>query len=81
MSWILWIPKILDFLVAIPQLVGVVESAVGAVTYWYIARQRRETLAEIADAAAFAARAETDQERYEAAQKWRAVLSRPRIDP
>ncbi len=43
--------------------------------------QTNATLANIADAAAFAARAETDEQRYQAAEKWRQALMRPRILP
>lgn len=70
---------LLNALVAVPKLVGYVESAVSAVVAWYVGRQQASTLAAIADAAAFAARAKSDEDRYAAAQKWRDALSRPRI--
>lgn len=62
----------------IKSIAGYVETFAGAVTYWYVSRQKAETLAGIADAAALAARAETDDQRYEAAAAWQKALSRPR---
>lgn len=73
------IPQILDALIAIPKIAGYVEQIVSAITAWYVGRQKAETLSKIADAAAFAARAQTDEERYQAAEKWRSALSRPRV--
>jgi hypothetical protein len=39
---------------------------------------KRSTISAIADAAAYAANAKSDEERYAAAEKWREALSRPR---
>lgn len=72
------IGSILSALAAIPQILGYVETFAGAVTAWYIERQKSETLSLIADAAALAARAQTDDDRYKAAEAWRVALSRPR---
>jgi hypothetical protein len=69
---------ILNALVAIPKIAGAVESAVSQVVLWYVARQQAQVLAAIADAAAMSARASTDQERYDAASRWKAALSLPR---
>lgn len=70
---------ILNALIAIPKIAGYVEQVVAAAMAWYVARQKAETLAQIADAAAFAARAQTDEDRYQAAEKWRSALSSPRV--
>lgn len=72
------IGAILSALAAIPKIMGYIESFASAVTLWYIQRQKAETLSALADAAAFAARAQTDDERYQAAQKWRDVLTNGR---
>lgn len=74
-----FIPKMLEALVAIPKIAGLVEKYVGAVVLWYVSRQKAETLGKFADAAAYASRATTQEERYNAAQKWQDALSRPRI--
>ena len=73
------IGAILTALAAIPQILGYVESFTAAVSLWYIQRQNNQTLAEIADAAALAARASTDEERYAAALSWQKALSRARV--
>lgn len=73
-----FIPKLLEALVAIPKIAGLVEKYVGAVVLWYVSRQKSETLGLIADAAAYAARAQTREDRLNAAQKWQNALSRPR---
>ena len=63
---------------AIPSIINSLEQFAAGVAQWYIERTTKETLAQIADAAAFAARAETQADRLAALDKWRAVLSRPR---
>lgn len=70
---------ILNALAAIPAILGYVEKFASAVTLWYISRQNNLTLSAISDAAALAARANSEDERYAAAQKWQEVLSRPRV--
>lgn len=69
---------ILNALVAIPKIADLVMQTVSAIVNWYVQKQTADTLAMIADAAAFSARAQTDDERYKAAEKWRTALSRPR---
>jgi hypothetical protein len=66
-------------LAAIPKILGYLESFAAGVTLWYIQQQDNKTLVSIADAAAFAARAKTQEDRYAAIEKWKAALSRPRI--
>jgi hypothetical protein len=70
---------VLNALIAIPKIAGIVEQLCSAVSAWWISRQNEETYAKIIDAAALAARAKTQEERFIAADTWRAVLSRPRI--
>lgn len=72
---------ILSALAAIPKILGYVESFAAAVTLWFVQRQNNATLAEIADAAAMAVRAETDEDRYKSAEAWQRALSRPRVSP
>lgn len=77
--WLTTTWKLLDALMSIPGLLSAVSAAAEAVTLWYIQKQQAENLAKIADAAAFAAQAQTDEERYIAAEKWRCAFSQPRI--
>lgn len=74
-----WIVTVAQGLLSIKAIAGYVDEAIRALVAWYIMTQTNETLAEIADAAAFAARATNETERYAAAEKWRVALSRPRI--
>lgn len=73
------IGAILSALAAIPKILGYVETFARAVTMWYVARAEAETHSMIANAAAKAARAKTQEERLKAAEAWRKALSRPRI--
>ena len=73
------IGAILSALAAVPQILGYVESFASAVTLWYVSRQQATTLQAIADAAALASRAQTDADRYAAADAWAAALNRPRV--
>lgn len=70
---------ILNALIAIPKIASLVMTAVSDIVAWYVQKQTSDTLAAIADAAAFAAKAQTDDDRYQAAQKWRDALSRDRF--
>ena len=72
---------ILNALVAIPKIAGYIESLAAAITQWYVARQTAQTLSMISDAAALAAKAQTTEDRYAAAQAWQAALSRGRVTP
>lgn len=72
---------ILNALAAIPAILGYVESFAAVVTLWYCQRQTNETLTEIADAAALAANAKTDSDKFAAADAWAKALSRPRVTP
>lgn len=65
------------FVKAIPIIDGWFRLAMAA----WMNGQTNETLTNIADAAALAARAKTDEDRYAAAAKWQAALSQPRQTP
>ena len=71
--------SIFKALAAIPAILGYVEDFAAGVALWYCQRQTNETLSQIADAAAFASVAKTDDERYEASEKWHDALGRDRI--
>lgn len=73
------IGSILSALAAIPKILGYVESFASAVTLWYVQRQNNKSLAAISDAAALAAKAKTDADRYAAAQAWQTALQNPRV--
>lgn len=70
---------ILNALIAIPQIAGYVETFASTVVLWYVQRQNNTTLSQIADAAALAGRAQTDADRYAAAQAWQTALTRSRV--
>ena len=74
-----WIAAVLNALAAIPKICSFVESVASAVALWWVQRQTSNTLSEISDASAMAARATTDDQRYAAAAAFRAALSRPRV--
>lgn len=74
-----WIGKLLEALIAVPKLASYIEAAVKEIVLWYVQRETAETHQMIADAAATAARAQTQEERFHAAELWRRALSRPRI--
>lgn len=69
---------ILNAIAALPPLVGYLDKFCQAVVGWWVGRQQAAVLRDIADAAALGARAKTDEERYLAAEKWKAALSKPR---
>lgn len=73
----LW--KLLDAVVKLPGAVIILEKAVNLIVLWYVSRQQRETLQQIATAAAVSARASTREERHAALDSWQRVLNRPRI--
>lgn len=71
--------SILNALIALPKIGSLVEKFCAAVSAWWISRQTSETMKAIADAAAFSARAKTDEDRYKGAELWRSALSRDRV--
>ena len=78
---IAFITGLFNALAAIPALINAVESFASAVTLWYCQRATNATLQAIANAAALAAHAQTDADRYAAAQAWQTALSKPRVTP
>lgn len=66
-------------LASVKALVGYAEEFARGVVAWYVQNATSTTLAEIADAAAMQARAESDEDRYKAAEAWQKALSRPRV--
>ena len=72
------IPALLNALIAIPKIADSVNAVVTQITLWYVQRQQAAVLSSIADAAAFAAKAQTDDDRYKAAQMWQDALTKPR---
>jgi hypothetical protein len=73
------IPAFFTALANIKSIAGYLDQFAGAVMLWYVQRQGTETLSQISDAAALSARAQSDQDRYAAAQAWQTALSRPRV--
>lgn len=63
---------------AIPQILGILRDIASGVTLWFVENANEKTRQEIADAAAFAARAQSPEDRKIALDKWRAALSRSR---
>lgn len=64
---------------ALPGLVDQMKDLAAQVAGWYVNQATEATLSKIADAAAFAAKATTQEARYEAAQRWSDALKHPRI--
>jgi hypothetical protein len=60
---------------AVPIINDWMQSLVAA----WLDGQNKETMSQIIDAAAFSARASTQEERFEASEKWRKALSRNRV--
>lgn len=69
------ISAILSIIKAIPTVDSWFQQLMAA----YVLQQQAETLSAISDAAALAARATTDEERFAAALAWKNALSRPRV--
>ncbi len=69
---------LLNALAAIPAILGTVERFCATIVGWYVARQKADVLAAIADAAALGARAKTQEERILVATAWQKALSKPR---
>lgn len=68
--------KILEAMIALPKIGEQIRELIGAVSAWFMSIQDEANAKKIADAAAFALRAKTEEERYAASQKWRDALSR-----
>lgn len=70
---------VITTILAVIKAIPIVETWFQALVTAYIQAQTMATLSAIADAAALAARATTDDERYQAAIAWRQALSRNRV--
>lgn len=66
---------VIAFLKAIPILDGWFQQLIAA----YIMAQNAAVKAALVDAAALAARAQTDDERYKASAAWQAALQKSRV--
>lgn len=79
MSIISFATALFGALGSIKAILGYVQAFAQGAMLWYVNQSSQATLAEISDAAALAARATTDAERYAAADAWQKALSRPRV--
>ena len=70
---------ILEALVALPKIGQLVMMFCSTVSAWWLSKQQERTYHEIINAAAWSARAQTQEDRIKALQMWRAVLDRPRL--
>lgn len=66
---------LLNALSAIPKIAEYLNQAVQTIMSWWISRQEKQVLSSISDAAAYAAHAQTDEERYEAASRWQRAFA------
>lgn len=73
------IVAILNALIAIPKIGEIFLKLFSQIASWYCSIQTNETLRAISDAAAFAARAKTEEDRFEASERWRDALSHDRF--
>ena len=65
-------------LIAVIKAIPALESLFQSLISEYVRGQTASTLSKIADAAALAARATTDEERYAASAAWQLALQRTR---
>ncbi len=72
---------ILGGVIAFFRAIPILDSYVQQFISLYVTTADSKTQAAIADAAAFAARATTDQQRFDASKKWQDALSRTRVIP
>ena len=73
------ISVILGGIVAFIKAVPVINSWIEMLIAAYITSCQQQTLSKIADAAALAAKAKTDDDRYQAVTAWRIALSSQRV--
>lgn len=67
---------ILGAIIALPKIGAMVNDWLAAITAWYVTTVNEKNAQAISDAASFAARAKTKEDRIEAASKWQTALSR-----
>ena len=63
---------------AIPKIADAFKWFMSVCATWYISNVSHDALQKISDAAALAMKAETDEERFIAAQAWRDALKHKR---
>jgi hypothetical protein len=73
--------SILGGIVALIKAIPILNSWFQQLMAKWMESQTQDTLDAISDAAAFAARASTQVERFEAAKRWQKALQRPRVLP
>lgn len=71
--------EIIGGIVAFFKAIPILDSWLRKFIANYMAGETKETLVAVADAAAFAAHANTKEERYAATDRWHAAMSRDRI--
>lgn len=71
--------QLFQTILAVDRLSGTVKEALAAASYVYATTATKETLSQIADAAAAQARANTKEDRHAALDRWRSALSRTRV--
>lgn len=65
-------------LAALPGLIDRIKDFAAGVAYWYVSKQNAKAAADFANAAALAARAETKDDRINAAKAWHEAFKRSR---
>lgn len=63
----------------VKQLAEYADKFASMIMLWYVQSSQSATLSQIADAAAMSARAQTQEDRFKAAEAWQRALSRPRV--
>lgn len=71
--------KLFETVLAVDSISGTVKEALAAASLVYARTATKESVSQIADAAAMLARAETKEDRHAALDAWRAALSRSRV--
>jgi hypothetical protein len=77
---IAFLMSLLNAVAAVPALAKYADEFAAGVFLWYVKRQNKESSIKIADAAAFAARSETQEDRLKASAMWETAIKRPRYE-
>lgn len=78
MQYFALISSFLEAMAAIPKIGSMVEGWVAAAALWLVQRQKEANRAAIIDALHKGMKAQTQEERFEAAKNWQETLSRGR---
>jgi hypothetical protein len=70
---------ILEALIALPKIGSLIMAICGQISQWWISKQKKDTLELLNEAMIATMRAQTDEDRYKAAEAWQLALSRSRI--